>query len=102
MKIIDIEAKSFRVPVKVPLKENSPIPLDFVLTTINTDEGLTGYGFTSSSLNSAVEAFINHELDPFLKGADPLKTERIWSDLYKKFNVRCLSGVWSSGVSAID
>jgi L-rhamnonate dehydratase len=37
-----------------------------------------------------------------LLGKNPLETERIWNQLYKQFNPRAQTGMWSSAVSAID
>jgi L-alanine-DL-glutamate epimerase-like enolase superfamily enzyme len=39
---------------------------------------------------------------PFLRGKNPLETERIWNQLFKQFNPRAQTGMWSSAVSAID
>jgi L-rhamnonate dehydratase len=39
---------------------------------------------------------------PFLRGKNPVETERIWHQLYTTFNPRAQTGMWSSAVSAID
>ena len=101
MKITKVEAKSYRVPVSVPLKQE-PMPREVVIAQIETDEGLVGYGLTGHILRGAIAEFINHEAGPFLIGRDPLPAEKVWSDLFQTFNVRTLTGVWSSAVSAID
>ncbi|MDP2856364.1 MAG: mandelate racemase/muconate lactonizing enzyme family protein [Bacillota bacterium] len=101
MKITKVEAAAYRVPVKVPLK-SKPMHREAVVAHVETDEGLVGYGLTGHILREGVVAFINREAGPFLVGRDPLPSERVWRDLYRTFNVRTLSGAWSSAVSAID
>jgi L-alanine-DL-glutamate epimerase-like enolase superfamily enzyme len=101
MKINKVEATSYRVPVNVPLKSR-PMHREAIVVRVETDSGLVGYGLTGPGLRGAVAEFINREAGPFLIGRDPLPSERIWDDLYRAFNVRTLTGVWSSGVSAID
>jgi len=89
------------VPVEVPLlKEKIVTPIAFV--TVETDLGVTGYGLTRGSQRFGVREFINREVAPFLKGKNPLETERVWNALIKQFNARVQTGMWSSAVSAID
>ncbi|MDP2857698.1 MAG: mandelate racemase/muconate lactonizing enzyme family protein [Bacillota bacterium] len=101
MRISKVEAAAYRVPVKVPLR-SKPMHREAVVARIETDDGLVGYGLTGHILRDGVVAFINREAGPFLVGRDPLPSERVWSDLYRAFNVRTLTGAWSSAVSAID
>jgi L-alanine-DL-glutamate epimerase-like enolase superfamily enzyme len=82
------------------LKEKIWTSILFVV--VETDQGVTGYGLTRGSLRFALREFINREVAPFLSGKNPLETERIWHQLYKTFNPRAQTGMWSSAVSAID
>jgi L-rhamnonate dehydratase len=101
VKITDLKATLHRVPVEAPLlKEKIVTPVVFVV--IETDLGVTGYGLTRGSQRYGVREFINREVAPFLRGKNPLETERIWNQLYKQFNPRAQTGMWSSAVSAID
>ena len=101
MKITDIKATLHRVPVEVPLlKEKIVTAVLFV--AVETDEGITGNGLTRGSARFAMKEFINREVGPFLKGKNPLETERVWQSLLKQFNPRSQHGMWSSAVSAID
>jgi L-rhamnonate dehydratase len=101
VKITDIKATLHRVPVEAPLlKEKVVTPVVFVVA--ETDLGVTGYGLTRGSQRYGVKEFINREVAPFLRGKNPLETERIWNQLYKQFNPRAQTGMWSSAVSAID
>jgi L-rhamnonate dehydratase len=101
VKITDLKASLHRVPIEAPLlKEKVVTPVVFVV--VETDLGVTGYGLTRGSQRYGVREFINREVAPFLRGKNPLETERIWNQLYKQFNPRAQTGMWSSAVSAID
>jgi L-alanine-DL-glutamate epimerase-like enolase superfamily enzyme len=101
LKIADVKATLHRVPVEVPLLKEKIIT-SIVFASVETDQGVTGYGLTRGSQRFAVKEFINREIAPFLKGKNPLETERIWNQLYRNFNPRAQTGMWSSAVSAID
>jgi L-alanine-DL-glutamate epimerase-like enolase superfamily enzyme len=101
LKITNVKASIHRVPVEVPLlKEKIVTPI--VFTAVETDIGVTGYGLTRGSQRFALKEFINREAAPFLRGKNPLESERIWNDLLKQFNARAQTGMWSSAVSTID
>jgi L-alanine-DL-glutamate epimerase-like enolase superfamily enzyme len=74
---------------------------------VETDEGITGYGITQGQMRFSTREFINRELAPFLKGKNPLDTERIWNkDAYEELDVA--AGVMSNsaivrwGFGAVD
>src|SRR5262252_2839751 len=101
MKITDVKATLHRIPVDMPLlKEKIWTPIVFV--TVETDQGITGYGLTRAAQRFGAKEFINREAAPFLRGKNPVETERIWHQLYTTFNPRAQTGMWSSAVSAID
>jgi L-rhamnonate dehydratase len=89
------------VPVSVPLLKEQ-ITTSIVFVVVETDQHAIGYGLTRGSQRFAIREFINREAAPFLRGKNPLETERIWHQLYKQFNPRAQTGMWSSAVSAID
>lgn len=101
LKITEVRATLHRVPVEVPLLQEK-IVTAIVFVAVETDAGVAGYGLTRGSQRFAVREFINREAAPFLRGKNPLETERVWSQLYKQFNPRAQTGMWSSAVSAID
>ncbi len=101
MKITRVQASTHRVAVRVPLIDR-PINREIVFVRVETDEGITGYGMTSQILRFSVKEFINRELAPFLAERDPMDTERLWNDMYLRFNQRGTSGAVQSGISAVD
>src|SRR5499426_3027016 len=101
MQITDVKATLHRIPIEAPLlKERIWTPV--VFTTVETDQGVSGYGLTRAAQRYGAKEFINREAAPFLRGKNPVETERIWHELYKTFNPRAQTGMWSSAVSAID
>ena len=101
MEIRDVTASTHEIPINLPLLDDEySIPLVFV--QIDTDDGLSGYGLTGSLWIQAVETFVNEQVSPLLEGEDPRNVEAIWDLLKKQFNLRSQTGVWSSGVSAVD
>ena len=101
MEITDVKATLHKIPIEAPLlKEKIWTPI--VFTTVETDQGVAGYGLTRAAQRHGAKEFINREVAPFLRGKNPLETERVWQQLYKQFNPRGQTGMWSSAVSAID
>jgi L-alanine-DL-glutamate epimerase-like enolase superfamily enzyme len=94
MQITDVRATLHRIPVDMPLlKEKIWTPIVFV--TVETDQGVTGYGLTRAAQRFGAREFINREAAPFLRGKNPVETERIWQQLYATFNPRAQTGMWS-------
>src|SRR2546430_9628207 len=101
MQITQVKATLHKIPIEVPLlKEKIGTPI--VFTAVETDQGITGYGLTRAAQRYGAKEFINREVASFLRGKNPVETERIWHELYKTFNPRAQTGMWSSAVSAID
>lgn len=102
MKIASIDAQAYTVPVQVPLSERQ-FHLPFTLVNIETDNGLSGTGLCGGmNLSPSIAKFVNDVVAPELKGENPLNSERIWQILLSKYNIRGLTGFWSSAASAID
>ena len=102
MKIADIEIIELQnIPVTPPLFKE-PVRATVRLLKLKTDNGLVGISQIGGFMHSATIAFIQSDLAPFLKGKDPLETERLMHQMLWKFNTRAHSGVWNFAVSAID
>jgi L-rhamnonate dehydratase len=101
VQITNVNATLHRIPIEAPLLKEK-IWTSVLVAAIETDHGVTGYGLTRSSQRYGLREFIRRELAPFLRGKNPLETERVWQQLYKTFNPRGQTGMWSSAVSAID
>ena len=101
MQITDVKATLHRIPIEAPLLKEK-IWTAIVFITVETEQGISGYGLTRAAQRYGAKEFINREAAPFLRGKNPVETERIWHELYKMFNPRAQTGMWSSAVSAID
>lgn len=101
MEITNVKATTHEIAVEAPLiDEPFEVPLTFV--EVETDQDVTGYGLTGYLWPHSTTEFINAEASEVVEGEHPVETERIWDRLRKQLNLRDQTGVWSSGVSAID
>lgn len=101
MQITNVEATTHEIPIDVPLRDEvRRRRIGFV--TVETDEGLTGYGQTGGYWWRAVREFINQEMGPVLEGMNPVETEHVWDQMKQALNPRVQTGVWSSAMSAVD
>jgi L-alanine-DL-glutamate epimerase-like enolase superfamily enzyme len=77
VKITDIKTESLQLPFVEALtaaygeRTHSTI----VLVSIETDEGVTGYGESTGLFQQTAETFIHSELKPLLVGEDPTRVE---------------------------
>ena len=102
MKIAEIEIHELEnIPITPPLFKQ-PLRAAVRLLVIKTDSDITGISQIGGFIHSATIAFIRNELAPFLKGKDPLETERLMHQMIWNFNTRAHGGVWNFAVSAID
>jgi len=102
MKIAAIETFELaNIPVTPPLVK-SPMLQSAILVQVKTDNDIVGIAQITGPMPSATIAFIQKDLAPFLKGKDPLETERLMHQMQWNFNSRAHSGVWGFAVSAID
>ena len=91
MKITAIEIVDLaNIPVKPPLFKD-PVRSSAKLVKVETDEGLIGVSHIVGPTPIASAALIKEELTPFLKGKDPLETERLMHHMLWRFNSR---GPW--------
>ena len=102
MKITAIEIVDLaNIPVKPPLFKD-PVRSSAKLVKVETDEGLIGVSHIYGPTPTVSAALIKEELTPFLKGKDPLETERLMHHMLWRFNSRGHGGIWNFAVSAID
>jgi L-alanine-DL-glutamate epimerase-like enolase superfamily enzyme len=89
------------IPVTPPLFKE-PVRAAVRLLKVKTDDGLVGLSQIGGFMHAATTEFIRNDLTPFLKGKDPMETERLMHQMLWKFNTRAHGGVWNFAVSAID
>jgi L-rhamnonate dehydratase len=102
MKIAEVEIIELQnIPITPPLFK-APVRAAARLLRITTDDGIAGLSQIGGFMHSATIAFIRNDLARFLKGQDPLETERLMQQMLWKYNTRAHAGVWNFAASAID
>ena len=101
MKITDVEIFDVNTDPK-----DFDIPWHPVLVRINTDEGVSGVGEAGLAYgvgHSAAAGMIKNLAEAYLIGFDPMKTEKLWEDMFTTtFWAQGGGPVVFSGMSAID
>ena len=87
MKVIRVEARCLRVPIKFPFT-GEPYNAGILVAQVETDDGIVGTGISRDTERFPVREVINREIGPFLIGKSPLDTEKIWKD-----------AIWEMGMS---
>jgi L-alanine-DL-glutamate epimerase-like enolase superfamily enzyme len=86
MKVTGVETFILHVPIPrfVADSFNTAITWGLPGVLIRTDEGITGTGYTStlSHGDGAIKEVLDSIYVPKLIGADPLRTQQIWRELY--------------------
>ncbi|HVL57569.1 MAG TPA: mandelate racemase/muconate lactonizing enzyme family protein, partial [Burkholderiaceae bacterium] len=103
MKIARCEAIPLNVEVTLDAAGASKkMNLSCVLARLETDDGLTGTGFTAITEEEVVAAAINEVAAPAVIGLDPVEHERIWEKLYWLLAPRGQSGYAMHAIAAVD
>lgn len=108
MKISAVEAIPLEAPIATPVvRARQVFPIKArrcLLVKITTDEGLVGYGEGLTPVSPhPPAAIVENILKPFLLGADPLDTEKIWEILYSINSSRGYTrGYQMIAISAVD
>ncbi len=107
MKIANVETFLLNVPLKQRAITDSQTYVDsveFVQIRIDTDEGISGWGFNWNYTKGtrAVQAVIEDTYSPYLIGKDPSKRKEIVRELYYKNHFIGRVGITRVGLCAVD
>ena len=108
MKIANVEAIPLEAPIDRPVgRARQVFPITArrcLLVRITTDEGHVGYGEGLTPVSPLpAAAVVENVLKPFLIGADPMNTEKIWETLYSINSSRGYTkGYQMIAISAVD
>ena len=109
MQITSIEALLLELPLDRPVASavaRGARPLTSIMMPVvhvHTDEGLTGLGYAwCFSGGKAMVALLEEDFAPALIGADPLDHERLWQELYWRFQGIGRHGLTIQAQSATD
>lgn len=75
--------------------------VDWLWVRIHTGEGITGLGETYPC-SDAEAGVISRELAPVLLGADPLRIDKLWADMFTAVQYHGWAGAEMRAISAID
>ena len=92
MKIADIEILELQNIQVTPPLFKEPVRAAVRFLKVKTDDGTVGLSQIGGFMHAATTAFIQNDLTPFLKGKDPLETERLMHQMLWKFNTRAHGG----------
>src|SRR5438105_8131324 len=104
MKITAIDSVVLRVPTV------KPMALEFaehrlVVAVVDTDEGLSGLGYTlafGGGGAEAIQVYLETRLTPLVVGEDPLFVERMWERMYRADRGIKRQGVAAYAISKLD
>jgi L-rhamnonate dehydratase len=103
MKIASVRAVPLNVPLHVTLVgADRHTSLACVHVEVETDDGLTGHGFTAITEEDVVAQIVNGVAGLAILGDDPMAHEAIWEKLYWKTMPRGQTGYAAHAVAAID
>ncbi len=98
MKIADVEIITLKdIPI-TPQLFKKPVRQTVKILKVKTDNGIVGISQIRGFMHSATIAFIQNDLAPFLKGQDPMETERLMHQMLWKFNTRGHGGTVEFGI----
>jgi len=106
-KIVSVKPKLFNVPlaeVLVDAKHGSHTHFELITVTIETDDGLTGTGYTYTGGRGgrAILAFVEHDLGPYITGSDAAQIEDLYQQMIWHIHYVGRGGIASFAISAID
>lgn len=106
MKIDHVSSKLYHVPPTVPWEDatHKVGRLEFVVTTLETDSGLTGtgYAYTTGVGGSAIAALIDDYCAGMLVGQDPMRIEHLGAMLNRQLHRTGTGGTNTLALGAID
>ena len=107
MKITDVRASCYRIPLEQPLTDaghGRHDHYDLVTVDLGTEGGHTGLGYTYTvhAGGAAILALIEHDLAPLLLGADARRIEALWHDMWQRTLYVGRGGIAAFAIAAVD
>jgi D-arabinonate dehydratase len=105
MKIRSVEAIAISIPLPKPVADAVRVIThrDHLLVTIQTEDGLSGLGFTLGYDGSrAMVSLVDQIFRPILIGANAFDTEHLWAEMYRQSIQAGRRGAALRTISAID
>jgi L-alanine-DL-glutamate epimerase-like enolase superfamily enzyme len=106
MKITAVRTVALTIPIDRPTKMATRTldGRDYVLAWVETDEGITGLGYTYAGTlgGRVVQACINDTLAAVIVGDDPFATARLWGRMFQETLLLGRRGAMLRAISCVD
>jgi L-alanine-DL-glutamate epimerase-like enolase superfamily enzyme len=107
MRITKVCSELFQIPVHREMHDaiRHFSKMDVVFAHVQTDEGISGAGFTYSIIphgGGEIRSVVNHSIDGLVRGMDPLEHERVWQQMWRKMDWVGRGGIAVLAVAAVD
>ena len=107
MKITKVSSELYRVPVHREMHDaiRQFSELALILAYVETDEGLSGVGFTYNIIghgDAEIRSLINTSVDSLIRGMDPRDHERVWYRMWRGMDWVGRGGIAVLAVAATD
>lgn len=107
MRILKVRSELYRIPVHREMHDAIRYfsKMDIVFAHVETDEGVTGCGFTYSIIPHGAEeiaSFIDRSLDGLVRGMDPRDHEQVWQQMWRQTDWVGRGGIAVLAVAAVD
>ncbi|MSQ55392.1 MAG: mandelate racemase/muconate lactonizing enzyme family protein [Betaproteobacteria bacterium] len=106
MRIEAIETRLYRVPPTVRISDaiQSIHRWEWIITTVRTDTGLVGRGwtYTLGIGGTAIRAIVEDYLAPLLMGSDARDIDRIWNRCWLELHANGSGGFTTLAIATID
>ena len=101
MKIGKVTCWLLRIPFTFPLvKEQQHALANFV--EVETEDGLKGNALSTYPLKYGIREFINREVEPVVRGMDPLRPEEVRTRVFWATARKYFMGAWNCAMSLVD
>lgn len=105
--IQSVETRLFKVPLKEVLsdaKHGDHDHFELITTTIKTEDGLTGTGYTYTGGKGgySILAMLEHDIQPHLIGMDAVNIDKIYDFMEWHIHYVGRGGISSFAISAVD
>lgn len=107
MRITKVYSELYRVPVHREMHDaiRHFSKMDVIFAHVETDEGITGTGFTYSIIPHGAReicSFIDSSYSQLIQGMDPRNHEQVWEKMWRSVDWVGRGGVAILGLAAVD
>src|ERR1700751_1234151 len=107
MRIRKVHTELYRIPVHREMQDaiRHFSKMDVIFAHIETDEGVTGSGFTYSIIPHGAReicSLIDNSLDALIRGMDPRDHEQVWNTMWRSVDWVGRGGIAILALAAID